>query len=229
MQEKIHIFNSEKTFQDALLSSIRSRILKKNSEDGAFRLALSGGSTPGPIYEKLSQSSDIDWSRVEFYLVDERYVPREDKFSNTKLIEKNLIHRLSSKPAKWVTFDTSLSIEESLQSYEEQLDMSHDAFFDLILLGMGTDGHTASLFPDDDLLKEKKKWIGHSSNGNPIKDRLSLTYPALESSSEIFFLIKGYKKEDILEIVEDSKTNNSHVPSARVFHQEKTQVFFGKY
>lgn len=225
---KIHSYSSEATFLEAVVTSVHSRILKKNHEGTIFRLALSGGSTPGPIYEALSKMTDIKWSLVEVYLVDERYVSHDDENSNHRLLKETLIDKLPQKPAKWISFDTSLTIEECLKQYEEELGEKENHFFDLVLLGMGPDGHTASLFPNDKLLKEKKRWVGHSSKGDPIPDRLTLTYPALESSAEIFFLLKGSGKKAVLQQVQESKADQAKLPAARLFHLESTQVFFAE-
>jgi 6-phosphogluconolactonase len=229
MDQKIHTYISEKAFQKGLLKAVKSRIKKKHFEEGVFRMALSGGSAPGPLYKALAHCHDIDWMKVEIYLVDERYVPQDDELSNTRLIEMNLLNKLSSEVGKWITFDTSNSIESSLKKYEDNLDTEDKEFFDLVLLGMGSDGHTASLFPEDDLLNEKDRWVGHSMNGDPVPERLTLTYPALKSSKEIFFLIKGEQKKDILGQVEKSKAGNGSLPSAKLFHLDTTQVFFGEY
>lgn len=224
---KIRVHNSESTFQEAVVTSIHSRILKKNREGKIFRLALSGGSTPVSLYEALSQLTDIDWSLVELYLVDERYVPLSDEKSNQGMIQKTLIERLQQKPAKFVFFDTAFSIQEALEKYQQELDSSDSPFFDLVLLGIGTDGHTASLFPGSAALKETKHWLAHTeTKKNDIKDRLTMTYPALESAQEIFFLIRGHQKKSILDQVESSAKNNLKIPAARLFHRENAQVFF---
>lgn len=216
----VRTFSSEKTFLEAVMTSIRSRILKKNAEGRIFRLALSGGSTPLPLYERMAASELIDWSLVEIYLVDERYVPLSDEHSNTAMIQQALVDHIS--PAKFVTFDTNLSIEESLESYEKQLNTESSKFFDLILLGMGADGHTASLFAEDLLLDESHRWVGHSSKGNPVSDRLTLTYPALKASHEVFFLIKGSAKEETLNRCRDGEK----LPAAEIMKLPQTEVFF---
>lgn len=229
MSQKIHTFSSEKAFQKALLKSIKGMIFKKHAEEGIFRIALSGGSTPGPLYNALAYCHDIDWKKVEVYLVDDRYVPQDDDLSNTRFIEKTFLNKLSSEVGKWITFDTSKSIEESIKKYESNLDTEDTNFFDLVLLGMGSDGHTASLFPGDDLLKENKRWVGHSTNGNPVADRLTLTYPAIESSSKILFLLKGHKKEGILKKVMSAPANNKEYPAVKIMHLEKTEVYYGEF
>ncbi|MDZ4217352.1 MAG: 6-phosphogluconolactonase, partial [Candidatus Gracilibacteria bacterium] len=185
-------YDSERVFYESVASSVRARLLKANREGKVFRMALSGGSTPGPLYDRLSSMSDIDWSRIELYEVDERMVPKTDKQSNKRLIEETFIKKLSAQPKKWQYFDTGLDRNEALDVYERGLDKTDPTFFDLVLLGLGMDGHTASLFPDSPPLQESKRWVAHTTTEEfDVKDRLTLTYPALESSEEIFFIVKG--------------------------------------
>lgn len=227
--KNIFTCNSEKLFQDAVTTSIHSRILKKNNEGTIFRLALSGGNTPGPIYRALAEKEDIDWSLVEIYLVDERYVALRDKQSNHHLVQQTLLKNLKSKPRKFHYFDTRKEIKEALKEYEQDLDSSDTNYFDLVLLGLGTDGHTASLFPQSPALKEKKSWVAHTTTDKfGIKDRLTLTYPALESSSEIFFLILGKQKQAIIDRVQQAKAKDPKLPAARLWHLDKTEVFFAE-
>ncbi|MDF2378941.1 MAG: 6-phosphogluconolactonase [Candidatus Gracilibacteria bacterium] len=220
---KIITLQSENKFVKTVVDHILDSIKKKK---GLFRMAVSGGSTPGPIYKRLAASDQVDWTQVEIYLVDERYVSAENEHSNYRLITNELIAKFPSPPAKWVNFNCSLTIYEALDMYERSLDSLDKQFFDLILLGLGADGHTASLFPADPLLTEETRWVGHSSKGHPVPDRLTLTYPALESSREILFLVKGKTKENILQRIQEP---DSQLPAKRIFQLEKTKVFFGDY
>ena len=241
--------STEDLFNKTVVSSIRSRILKSNQEKRIFRLALSGGTTPEKIYEMLPSQDDINWSRVEFYLVDERNVNVQDQRSNFKMINNALFKKLKNKPRKIVYFDTDLSKEEALKKYEKELDTKDKKFFNLVLLGIGEDGHTASLFPGGKELNEVKKWVvisemkkkrvahhGHAIRqaggqarseelNNITKTRFTLTYPALESSREIFFLIKGKSKAEILKKLEKSKDYKKY-PAAKLFSLGNTSVFY---
>lgn len=221
--EKIRSFTSQKTYVESLATSLRSRISKKAYEGKTFRLALSGGSTPRPLYEFLASLPDVDWRSVEIFLVDERYVPLADENSNCKMIREALVDHVQLK--KFVHFDTSLKIEESLSDYEQHLN-HQDHFFDLLVLGIGSDGHTASLFPGDSLLQEKKRWVGHSTNGDPISDRLTLAYSALESTRESWFLITGDEK---LKVVESALQTASKYPASRLLRSDQSKVFHGDF
>lgn len=220
-------FSSEDIFNRMVVASIRNRIRKKTKSGGLFRLALSGGATPQKIYRMLAKEKDINWSQVELYMVDERYVPLDDKYSNHRMISESLAKPLEGKLRAFHFFDTSLPMAQALKAYEKELRVNDTSFFDLIILGIGIDGHTASLFPRSKALKIEKRWVAHAATDQfDVRDRLTLTYPALESSKEIFFLIKGEEKRSVLSQLVHSKPGNSNLPAARLFHREKTQVFF---
>jgi len=217
----LHTFQTEQEFVDTVVQEIHSRVLKNASQGKIFRLALSGGSTPGPIYRKLTEQ-DIPWELVEIYLVDERYVPIDHPYSNYRMIRESLLDHVH--PKKVVYFDTSLPIEECLQKYESNLYQDQKKFFDLILLGIGIDGHTASLFPGSLALEEKHRWVAHTTTDQfDVRDRLTLTFSALESSKEIFFLMKGEEKK------KNFTTNLSKdqtIPAWPLLQKEKTTIYF---
>jgi len=223
MNDIFHI-SSEKLFVETVVNSIHSRIMKKLLEGGIFRLALSGGSTPGPIYSALAVMRDIDWSRVEIYEVDERYVNKEDHLSNYFLLRNTLIDLLEMVPARFVFFDSTYELDEALEKVEGELDASDSEFFDLVLLGIGSDGHIASLFPGSAALRETRRWVAHTQTDRfDGRDRMTLTFPALESSKEIFFLVRGKAKREVLESVYQQ---GSTLPAARLVQLERSRVFY---
>ncbi len=120
-------------------------------ERGEFSVAFSGGNTPKPLFKLLSKA-DLDWSRVHIFMVDERYLPPEDPESNYGNLWRTLLSRIEI-PAENIRYIKHLgSLEESRRAYEfevEEFFQGRERGFDLILLGMGEDGHTASLFPDN--------------------------------------------------------------------------------
>lgn len=172
---EILTFNDEQSFIDATLAHIISLNPKT--------VALSGGSTPGPIYKALSKTS----LRPTYFQVDERYVPHDHKDSNYKMI--------TEAGLQLTYFDTSLPIKDSLKDYAKKLPEA----FDLIILGIGPDGHTASLFPHSKALKTQSPVAHTQTTKFAIKDRLTITFPTIMKAKNLLVLLKG-KDAKIIEM-----------------------------
>ena len=153
-------------------------------------IALSGGSTPRPAYESAARLAP-DWSRVEVWWADERCVPPDDERSNYRLVRESLLDRLDRKPAIEHRVLGELSPEEAADAYDAEL---RGVVFDLALLGIGPDGHTASLFPNDPALDE----LGRRAAAvpRPDVDRVTATIPQLNASETVVFLITGENKAE---------------------------------
>lgn len=197
--------------------SLCSAIEKKSQK----RIALSGGRTPLSLYQMLSKKN-IPWSRREIFLVDERYVPLDHEASNCRMVRDSLISQIVEKPKRFVFFDTSLPFSDALATFDRELRNLSEPFFDLVLLGLGTDGHTASLFPGnvipDDVLVAYTK-ASHAE----VPDRLTMTERALLSSREIFFLIEGEGKMNVLDAALHGPPNL--FPASRLLLRENTTIF----
>lgn len=171
---------------------------------GSFHAALSGGSTPRRLYQLLAGPAyrdAIDWPRVHLYFGDERAVAPDHADSNYRMAREALldhiaippqnVHRMNAEPAH---------IERDAEAYsallERQLpqDPSGAPVFDLILLGMGTDGHTCSLFPDTPILQERTRSVAPVHVESLHSWRLSLTYPVLDAARHLLFLVAGSDK-----------------------------------
>ncbi|MGB0387608.1 MAG: 6-phosphogluconolactonase [Ardenticatenaceae bacterium] len=165
-------------------------------------LLLSGGSTPIPVHRALAQAKRIDWQQVHFFWGDERYVPADDPASNFRMARETLLDPLGIAPdaPNVHPFPTESTPQEDAAKYEQQL---QDFFglaagemprFDVILLGMGGDGHTASLFPGTQALTESTRLA--VANPVPAQNttRLTLTYPVLNHAHHLFVLLKGEGK-----------------------------------
>ena len=176
---------------------------------GRFAVALSGGSTPRLLYERLSQPPYFEafpWSRTHWFWGDERFVPHEDADSNYRMVHDALIEHAPIPHANIhavVTEGTdpeaaANAYERTLKSFygTDDLDPARP-LFDVTLLGLGSDGHTASLFPNTDVLEEQGRWVAPVI-GAKSKARITLTYPALESSQYVTFLVTGTEKAEIL-------------------------------
>lgn len=168
---------------------------------GAFRVALSGGSTPKLLYRELATFGDqIAWKRLEFYWGDERFVPHDDPRSNYRMARETILDAVPVDPAKVHPIPTDGDPQSAAIRYERLLKQAYGAdrlgprpLFDLVLLGLGEDGHTASLFPGSPLLTETERWVAAAIVPSA-EPRITLTFPSLEASRAILFLVTGDQK-----------------------------------
>lgn len=167
-------------------------------------LALAGGSTPRRAYELLA-GMRLNWNAVDLWLGDERCVPEDDAHSNYKLVYDTLVAGVSDEdyPAADHRIEGELGPERAAEVFEEELRAAFGPQaewprFDLLLLGIGPDAHTASLFPSDPALGERERWaVGVETPGMaPLVPRVTLTLPVLNAAREVIFLIAGADKAD---------------------------------
>ncbi|HWX14752.1 MAG TPA: 6-phosphogluconolactonase [Methylocella sp.] len=189
-----------------------------------FSVSLSGGATPKRVYELLAVTNftpAIDWQKIHLFWGDERFVPPDHRDSNFRMAQEALLDRVPIPGTQVHPIPTSYdSPERAAISYETSLQEFYQAkefdparpLFDLTLLGLGEDGHTASLFPNTKALEERNAWVTSTIGAKP-EPRISLTYPALESSREILFIVSGAKKQQILSRV---LANDPTLPAARL-------------
>ena len=155
-------------------------------------IALAGGSTPRRAYE-LAASLEPDWSRVSAWFGDERCVPRDDERSNHRLVQESLVDHLTQPPVLHAV-PTELPPEDAAASYAEALE---GIVLDVALLGLGPDGHTASLFPGASSLDEAEaRAIAVPAGLAPWVDRVTMTIPMLSDAREVVFLAVGEDKAD---------------------------------
>jgi 6-phosphogluconolactonase len=170
-----------------------------------FRLVLSGGSTPIAAYRLLAARKGLSWGCTELFFSDERFVPPDHHNSNYRMVRETLLADGTVQPRKLLAMPTDDTPESAALRYEEMLRQQYGAgdlepgvpLFDLALLGLGEDGHTASLLPDQPVLQERARWVAAVPKGRD-EPRITLTYPALESSRLILFLVSGAAKRDAL-------------------------------
>ena len=157
-------------------------------------MALTGGSTPQRAYE-LAAELEPDWSRVELWWGDERCVPPEHEWSNFGLAQAALLDRLAATPAAVHRIAGELGRDAGAAQYEREL--AQLAAFDLMLLGLGPDGHVASLYPAQPTLDETtRRAVGAEAKLEPFVDRVTLTLPMLCRAREVLFLVAGGEKAD---------------------------------
>lgn len=190
---------------------------------GSCRIALAGGSTPRTLYSVLAGERFRDrfpWSRVAWFWGDERFVPHDHPDSNYGMAFEAMLSRVPAPPLNIHPVPFDGLPEDAALRYEETLQEAYGAttleasrpLFDITLLGLGADGHTASLLPGEPVLGERRRWVAAVAHGRP-ETRITLTYPALESSRRTAFLVAGEEKAAILRTIRDGTAD---VPAARL-------------
>jgi len=190
---------------------------------GPFRVSLSGGSTPKTLYGLLASDEfreRFPWQRVVWYWGDERFVPYDNPESNYRMTREAMLSKVPAPPENIHPVPADGTPDEAAFSYERTLQEEYGSrvldpsrpLFDITLLGLGPDGHTASLLPGDPVLEERKRWVAAVSHGRP-EVRITMTYPVIESSRYVAFLVAGKEKAAMLGAI---RAGNSDVPAARV-------------
>jgi 6-phosphogluconolactonase len=222
-QRVIHTNSFVEDAAEVILDSAREAIEKR----GCFRLALSGGNTPRPIYETLArEGTRVPWDKVRITFGDERCVGPEDDASNYRMARESLLDRVPIPPENVLRMRGELPPEETAAEYEERLaEIAAESgetryVHDLILLGMGDDGHTASLFPGSEGLKETERNVIANYVAKFSAHRISFTFPQINAARHVCFLVGGNGKAAIVQRVLEGDTS---FPSAHV-HPEKGEL-----
>jgi 6-phosphogluconolactonase len=197
------------------------------SAPNRFRVALAGGNTPRRVYELLATepfAKRVDWSQVDLFFGDERCVPPEHPDSNYRMAYEALISKVAIPAGNVHRIIGEGNPVENAKQYESQLRKvfgeSPWPRFDLVLLGMGEDGHTASLFPGLDAVKEESKWVLATKQPESGQDRITLTLPVLNHAARILFLIAGAAKAERLAQVLRGEPSPDPLP-AQLIHPVK--------
>jgi len=177
------------------------------AERDQFRLALSGGNTPRPIYRELARKCRLPWDKVFFTFGDERCVPPDDEQSNYRMARESLFEP-ADVPAKSIArMRGEIDPQTAAEEYERQLGrlstQGQEAIYrhDLILLGLGDDGHTASLFPSTTALREETRWVLANFVPKFNSWRLTFTFPLINQARHICFLANANKSNALLDKV----------------------------
>jgi 6-phosphogluconolactonase len=225
MRGEVHlrVFSGPAELARATAAELLRRGRRAVRERGTFDLALSGGRTPLTLYEVLASGSAARsglWRHVHVFWADERVVPPEDPASNYGAAWKAGLRglRLSADHVHRVQGETA-DARHAAVLYENDLRSRFPGVvwprFDLVLLGLGTDGHTASLFPGSDALEEKERWTVAAEGGDPPRPRVTLTLPVLNSAAAVLFQVSGSTKAAVLASLLSSTPRNV-LPAHRI-------------
>ncbi len=193
-----------KQFVETAVSYIETAAAQAIEERGFFRIALSGGNTPRPIYQALGQK-DHQWSKWIVTFGDERCVPPEDAQSNFRMVSESLL--ALATPGEVFRMEGEIDSEQAALKYEKVLHSLAARFnearytHDLILLGLGGDGHTASLFPGTAALKETQRDVVSNFVPKFNTHRITFTYPLINASRRVAFLVNDPTKQSVIDQV----------------------------
>lgn len=176
-----------------------------------FAVALSGGNTPRSVYSLIADNyrDSLPWARIHIFFGDERSVPPDNPESNYRMARESLLSKVPIPDSNIHRVRAELPAEEAAEQYSTELQtffhlMKQDwPRFDLILLGIGDEGHTASLFPDSKALTEKSRWVVANWVEKFKTWRITFTYPVLNHAAEVMFLVSGAGKAQILKAIFD--------------------------
>jgi 6-phosphogluconolactonase len=228
--------STAKNYEELCLKAVEKILTfsrKAIHTQGRCTIVLSGGSTPAGVYSLMASpnySGQFDWKNIHFFLGDERWVPRNSPRSNYKMIMDSLFSKLNPSSYNFHPIKTNTrDVAASASLYEKELvhffTLKPNEFprFDLVLLGLGQDGHTASLIPDHPAINESTHLaVGVEAKGYAEK-RVTLTLPVLNQAHAIFFLVSGPDKAQVLQKIMEGKNS---FPAGRVNPQHGEVTWF---
>ena len=220
-RRKIEIFGSPEKLAKKSAEMISEKLSGILRDKNRASLVLSGGSTPKLLYKLLASEgyrAKIHWDKVLIFFGDERCVPPHDPLSNYKMAYEALLSKVPVPAENIFRMKGELAPLEAAKEYEENIKSSlgDDPHFDIVLLGMGADGHTASLFPGTAALNENQKLVAANYVEKLNTYRLTLTYPAINASQNIMFLVAGKDKAETVKAV-FGETSDPPLPSQLVY------------
>ncbi|MGD9152321.1 MAG: 6-phosphogluconolactonase [Gammaproteobacteria bacterium] len=224
--KEIYVFDNYNKLSEYAVALWRQFSQNAIADHDYFAVALSGGKTPKEFYQVLARHDDLPWNRTHIFQVDERFVKRDHPDSNYKLINDNLLIPLNLPEKNIHSIKTDVPIDKSIVLYRNAINNffhiadSTERFtetappqFDLVMLGIGEDGHTASLFPFQLDTFETPKNVVATSGSHVMHERVTLTLPAIKQSKNIIFLVTGENKAEIVKRVID---NDPELPASFV-------------
>jgi len=232
MKQEISIYPTLADLSIAAAEFIAEQAEINIKKKGIFTLVLSGGTTPRPVYEQLAHPpliNRVDWQKTHLFWGDERCLPPDHSESNFALAYQAMLSKIDIPTRNIHRIITEIeSPQKTAANYEEELrrffrpncQSEQDPYFpsfDLLLLGLGQDGHTASLFPGGQALEEGERWVVavEGASGSPAVPRITVTFPVINQSRYVVFLASGEDKREVFQEIVNRPETASY-PAARV-------------
>lgn len=229
---EIHIYKTVDEVIEGLANYFVQTVNTSIKEKNECTVVLSGGNSPKKLYELLATpvySRQIDWDKIYFFFGDERYVPFNDPENNGNMVKKALFEPLMIPDANIFYINTAVPPDEAAKKYSKRI-LSHfknkPVRFDLILLGLGDNGHTASLFPHTAVLQEKKALVKAVYLEDQSSYRITMTAALINEAPAIAFLVYGASKVNaVYEVLEGEKDFQTY-PAQLIIPEEGTVLWF---
>jgi 6-phosphogluconolactonase len=199
-----HEFATADQISDEIVQQIKQLSSTAIKQKGCFKIVLAGGTTPGEIYKKLI-NLETDWNKWQIYFGDERCLPVNDLQRNSKMADDNWLSHIDIKPVNIHRINAQLGAQQASQEYQKIIASALP--FDLVLNGMGEDGHTSSLFPQQIALLDKQALTHAIDNSpKPPPKRVSLSFKALNTSHRSFIIVTGKSKYKAIKLWQQGQT-----------------------
>ncbi|HVU14316.1 MAG TPA: 6-phosphogluconolactonase [Phototrophicaceae bacterium] len=234
MSSLVRVYPTRSAAANAAAAQFVAAAEKAIATHGRFSVALSGGNTPRDVYRLLASDEYapmVDWDRTHVFWGDERAVPLNDAENNGRMARETLLSHVQIPPNNVHRIQSQLPPEDAAKDYEKTL---RDFFggrgekapnFDLLLLGLGAEGHTASLFPGNKALQEKERWVVATYVEQVKMWRITLTPPALNAAAKVMFLVAGEEKAQIVKQILSEPKQPDLYP-AQIIDPPDGQVFW---
>lgn len=223
---EVHISQTGSELVESTAALVETAAADAIAKRGRFVVSLSGGSTPKRLYSRLADS-DIDWAKAEIFIGDERDVPPDDKESNFAMMRSTLFEPAGIDPTRIHRWRTELRAPEQVaEKFRQQISqIGASKGFDLVLLGLGEDCHTASLFPGTDALREAKLTAVANFVPQLQANRYTVTFPVINSASLAVFLVSGEAKAEAVSRVLNTADPDPDIPASLVRPQQGRTIW----
>lgn len=236
LEYKIHVLESAAAVAQRAADEFAALSAEVMRRRGRFRVALAGGSTPRQMYGLLAASplaGKIAWQHVHLFWGDERCVPPDHHDSNYRMVRESLLDKIEMPAANIHRMPAEYAdLAAAAGSYANELRVffgtKPDEWprFDLVLLGMGADGHTASLFPETSALTEMRRLVVAHEVAQLQTHRLTLTFPVINAAAEVWFLVTGAEKAEMVAVAMQQKKSSQIIPAQFVQPENGALTWF---